>query len=79
MPVPLPKIKKVSVDLSAGEEENGTRKQDASFFEEPIGWWGEEVGIMRKIREGLLEKRKVTKKVKKFGEEGTEKSGAECD
>lgn len=54
-------IKKVSVDLSAGEE-GVTRKKGRRLSLKNRGVKKSE--IMRKIREGLLEKRKVTKKVK---------------
>lgn len=54
-------IKKVSVDLSAGEE-GVTRKKGRRLSLKNRGVKKSE--IMRKIREGLLEKRNVTKKVK---------------
>ena len=78
MPVPLPKIKKVSVDLSPGLQpnENGTKKRGRrgklSLKNQSSGGV-KKSEIMRKIREGLLERRKggrrLTKKREKTDDE----------
>lgn len=78
MPVPLPKIKKVSVDLSPGVQpnENGTRKRGRRgklSLKNQSGGGVKKSEIMRKIREGLLERRKggrrLTKKREKTDDE----------
>ena len=70
MPVQLPKIKKVSVDLSPGVQpnENGTRRRGRrgklSLKNQSSGGV-KKSDIMRKIREGLLEKRKGGRRLTK--------------